>query len=77
MRVQDRLESVAVRVVARLEQTEIDSLIDAFERIGQIPREIDGQLLGGAREDIGRDLNSDEKKDIRRHFAEQCRNRVQ
>jgi uncharacterized LabA/DUF88 family protein len=74
---QDRLESVAVRVVARLERTEIDSLIEAFERIGQIPREIDGQLLGGARAEIGRDLNSDEKKEIRKHFAEQCRNRLQ
>jgi hypothetical protein len=52
-------------------------LIEAFERIGQIPRDIDAQLLGGARAEIGRDLDSDEKKDIRKHFIEQCRNRLQ
>ena len=75
--VQDGLESVAVRVVARLERTEIDSLIEAFERIGQIPRDVDGQLLGGARADLGRDLDSNEKKHIRKHFVEQCRNRLQ
>lgn len=73
---QGRLEAVAIRVVAKLERTEIASLIEAFERVGQVPRDIDAQLLGGGRAQIGRDLDSDEKKDIRRHFVEQCRNRL-
>lgn len=58
----NRLELVAIRVAARLDRNEIESLVEAVERMGQVPREIDGQLLGGAREEIGRDLNPREKK---------------
>jgi hypothetical protein len=74
--VQDRLEAVAIRVVARLEQTEIEALVESAERMGQIPRDIDSQLLGGARAEIERDLNSGEKKEIRKHFIEKCRERL-
>lgn len=64
-----------MRVVAKIIPGEIDSLVDAAER-RQIPTEIDGQLLGGARGEIGRDLSPDEKKDIRKYFAEECRKRL-
>jgi hypothetical protein len=73
---EDRLNAVAVRVSARLAQTEIEALVDAVERMGQVPREVDAQLLGGARDEIGRDLNPSEKKDIRKHFVEECRSRM-
>jgi DNA primase len=68
--------TVAVQVTARLEQTEIQALVEAIERAGQIPRDIDKQLLGGARAAIGRDLGPVEKKDVRRHFVEECRRRL-
>lgn len=73
---QDRLEVVAGRVAARLEETEIEALVESAERMGQIPRDIDRQLLGGARAEIDRDLDSTEKKDIRKHFIEQCQERL-
>ena len=69
------LNTVAVQVAARLQQTEIQALTEAIERAGQIPRDIDKQMLGGARAAIGRDLNSAEKKDVREHFAAECRRR--
>ena len=71
------LESVATRVVARLDKTEIEALVESVDRMGQIPRDVDAQLLGGAREEIERDLNPGEKKDIRRYFSEKCRARIQ
>ena len=43
---------------------------------GHIPRDIDGQLLGGAREEIDRTLDSAEKKEIRARFIEECRERM-
>jgi hypothetical protein len=46
VQVQDPLKGVAVRVVARLELTEIQALVETVERMGQIPRDIDKQLLG-------------------------------
>jgi uncharacterized LabA/DUF88 family protein len=59
--VQGPLKTVASQVAARLEQTEIKALLEAVERAGQIPRDIDKQLLGGGRAAIERDLNSAEK----------------
>ena len=76
MDVQDSLESVAVRVVARIEHTEVGALVEAIERAGQIPPDIDKQLLGGARAELDRDLDSAEKKDIRKYFSEKCRQRM-
>lgn len=72
----DRLRTVAAQVAARLEQTEVRALVDAVETAGQIPRDIDKQLLGGARAAIGRDLISPEKKEVRRHFMEECQRRL-
>jgi hypothetical protein len=74
---EDRLNGVAFRVAERLEQSEMEALVDAAERSGQIPRDVDAQLLGGARGEIGRDLNSVEKKDIRGRFIKACRSRIQ
>ena len=72
----DPLHAVAIRVAERLKQTEIEALVEAVEGLGQVPRDIDAQLLGGARAAVGRDLNPAEKKDIRKHFIEQCRARI-
>ena len=70
------MEAVAVRVVARLEPTEIEALVESAERTGQIPRDIDKRLLGGARAEIERDLDSAETKDIRKYFVERCQERL-
>lgn len=74
--VPNRLEAVATRVAARLEQTEIEALVESAERARKIPGDIDKQLLGGARAEIERDLDPAEKKDIRKHFIEKCRERL-
>jgi len=74
--VENRLEGVANRVAARLDRSEIEGLVEAVERMGQIPRDIDKQLLGGARADFERELNPAEKKDIRKRFVEQCLQRI-
>jgi hypothetical protein len=73
---EDSLSAVAARVAARLEPSEIEALIEAVENQGQVPRDIDAQLLAGARGEIGRDLNPTEKKAIRRHFIENLRGRI-
>ena len=73
---QDPLLAVATQVAARLELTEIEALVEATERVGQVPRDVDKELLGGARAAIKRDLNSVEKKDLRMHFINECRQRL-
>ena len=73
---QDQFEAVATRVAATLERTEIEAVVGSYERMRQVPPDIDKQLLGGARGEIGRDLDSTEKKDIRKAFIEKCRERL-
>ena len=68
--------AVSTRVAAKLQPAEIKALVEASDRGGQIPREIDGQLLAGARSHIGRDLNPAEKKEIRKRFMEVCRSGI-
>ena len=74
--IQSRLTTVAARVAVRLEPTEIGALVEAFERVSQIPAEIDRQLLGGARAEMARDLNPGEKRDIRKYFIEKCKEQM-
>ncbi len=72
---EDPLRAVPARVAATLEPAEIQALVEAVER-GEVPRDIDGQLLSGARSEIGRDLNPAEKKAIRKNFLDACRARM-
>ncbi len=74
-KLEDPLKAVAARVAAKLQPTEIEALVEAVER-GEVPRDIDAQLLSGARSEIGRDLNPAEKKTIRKHFLDACRARM-
>lgn len=73
----DQFATVATRVAVTLERTEIEAVVESYERMRQVPSDIDKQLLGGARGEIGRDLDSTEKKDIRKAFIEKCRERSQ
>lgn len=70
------LSRIALQVVARLEQTEIAALVEAIERTRQVPRELDKQLLGGARAALERDLDPQEKTEIRACFTAECRKRI-
>jgi hypothetical protein len=72
----DPLMAVPARVAAKLQSAEIEAVVEAVERGGQVPRDIDAQLLVGARAEIGRDLNPGEKKQIREHFLDECRSRI-
>lgn len=61
-------ESVAAEVASRLDLSELPAVIEAFESTKQLPRDIDSRLLGGTRSLLRRDLNSDEKKQVRAVF---------
>jgi uncharacterized LabA/DUF88 family protein len=61
-------ESVAAEVASRLDSSELPALIEAYESTRQLPRDIDARLLGGSRSLLRRDLNSDEKKQLRAVF---------
>ena len=74
--VKDPLMPIAARVAERVEISELDALIESIERTGQIPRELDKELLGGGRAAIGRDLDPSDKKKIRQQFVESCQRRV-
>lgn len=68
-----QLETVANQVAAKLETGEIPALITAIENLGQIPKDIDRQLLGSGRAALGRDLDPGEKKKIRAQFLVACK----
>jgi uncharacterized LabA/DUF88 family protein len=70
------LDSVAAGVAARQDKAVLAALIESLENAGQLPRDIDRQLLAGGRSAIGRDLNSAEKKGIRNAFVGACRRRL-
>ncbi len=53
---EDPRKAVPARVAAKLQPTEIEAPVEAVER-GEVPHDIDAQLLSGARSEIGRDLN--------------------
>jgi hypothetical protein len=69
----DPLDLVAAKVTGMLAGSELVALVDAFERTNQLPRDVDGKLLGVCRAALGRDLDPSEKKRIRLAFVAQCR----
>jgi hypothetical protein len=70
------LEAVAAGVAAALDKPVLPALLESFESAGQLPRDVDRQLLAGGRSAIGRDLEPAEKKAIRGSFAAICRRRL-
>jgi len=70
------LDTVAAKVAAALEKSVLLTLIEAFEGSGQLPRDVDRQLLAGGRAAIGRDLDPTEKKSVRNLFLAMCRSRL-
>lgn len=72
----DHLDAHTIQIVGRLETTEVEALVEAFDRTRQVPRDIDSQLLGGGRAALGRDLDSGEKRQARERFIDECRRRL-
>jgi hypothetical protein len=70
------LDAVAAKVAAALEKSVLLTLIETFEGVGQLPRDVDRQLLAGGRSAIGRDLGPTEKKSVRDLFLAMCRDRL-
>ncbi|MFN7923653.1 MAG: NYN domain-containing protein [Bryobacteraceae bacterium] len=75
-KIEDPLRALPARIAAKLQLTETEAVVESVERVGQVPRDIDAQLLAGARSAIGRELSPAEKKEIRKHFLEACRARM-
>jgi hypothetical protein len=67
---------VAAKVAAALDQSVLLTLIETFEGVGQLPKDVDRQLLAGGRSAIGRDLGPTEKKSVRDLFLAMCRDRL-
>lgn len=74
--VSNPLDAVAAKVATALDKTVLLTLIETFEGAGQLPRDVDRQLLAGGRSAIGRDLGPTEKKSIRNQFLAMCRSRL-
>jgi uncharacterized LabA/DUF88 family protein len=72
----DPLELLAAKVARGLDKAELEALVESFESAGQLPRDIDRQLLAGGRSAIERDLEPAEKRRVRGTFVELCRRRL-
>jgi hypothetical protein len=72
----DPLAVVAVQVCEGLEMSVLATVVGAFEGSGQLPRDVDRQLLAGGRSALGRDLDSQEKKHVRSVLVRMCRERL-
>ena len=70
------LDAVAAKVAATLDKSVLLTLIETFEGVGQLPKDVDRQLLAGGRSAIRRDLGPTEKKSVRDLFVAMCRSRL-
>lgn len=70
------LESLATQVAQSLDSAVLKTLVESFDDIGQLPKDIDRQLLAGGRSALRRDLEADERKGLRTRFVGLCRGRL-
>lgn len=68
--------AAADAVADELGLDEVATVVEYFAGARQIVREIDGRLLGRCRERLQRELNSQEKQQLRARFIERCRQRL-
>lgn len=66
----ERFAAAALRLQGTLTDSEIGSLQQYLQSNSDVPRQYDGRLLAFAREDIGRDLEGAEKRQIRKLFKD-------
>lgn len=74
---QPKLEQVGASVAAEVPNGELESLIASFRATRQIPKVLDGKLLGLSRVAFGADLNNDQKKAVRSAFIDSCESRLE
>lgn len=72
----DLLETVAERVAGQIDPANLPAVLEAIDSTRQLPQEIDRQLLTGGRSLLNRDLNPEEKRDIRAKLVASCRRRL-
>lgn len=66
------LQAVADEVAASVPPPELQALIEAIQKSGQTPRDLDRLLLGKSRTRLGADLDSTQKKEVRTFFLSAC-----
>jgi hypothetical protein len=66
------LQAVADEVAASVPPPELQALIEAIQKSGQTPRDLDRLLLGKSRTRLGADLDSTQKKEVRTFFLAAC-----
>lgn len=71
------LRQVAEEIAATQSLDSLQSLIDGWEQARQIPKDVDGWLLGMGRQRIGRDLEKEEKKVARHELVMSCKARLE
>jgi hypothetical protein len=70
------IRGVAAEVASLVLDDQLESLITLVEASGSVPKEYHGKLLGKCRGAIGRQLNSQEKRDATRLFIQACKDRA-
>lgn len=69
------LESVAEEWAEALDDGQVKSFADYRKSNNSVPPDLDGKLLGRARDALGRDLEQKEKKTLRARFVEAVKKR--
>lgn len=71
-----RLEDVAASVAQTVQTSELPALVEAIVKTKQVPTSYDRKLLAISRADLGYELNSAEKKQVRNNFLVACERRI-
>ncbi len=69
------IRGVAIEVASMVQDDQLESLLTVIEASGSVPKEHHGKLLGKCRGALGRQLNSQEKRDATRLFVQACKDR--
>lgn len=70
------LAEVGVAVANEVLIGELETLLASVAATGQIPKLLDGRLLGKSRNALGADLDNNQKKSVRKAFIAACENRL-
>lgn len=74
--VEAKLEEIGGAIADEVPTGELETLIASVRATAQIPKILDGRLLGKSRNALGADLNNDQKKSVRRAFITACEARL-
>jgi hypothetical protein len=71
-----RLRNVAHQLAGEIVETELEALVVSLRTSGQVPKELDGKLLGRGRAMLKQDLDPHQKKSVRKEFTAECELRL-